>query len=871
MRWAAYAGVSVTLAAGVVVKAMHQRSNFYAASVYLAQSTANLMILTNALLLAVGVFMLGLQRLFYGQLRPLEVEQLYERSWFAVTETCLALGIFRGEMGGWFLVMFLSLLAAKVWGWIGEGRVEVLEQQPPSNPRLFHTRLAASLAISILFSSFMLQYCINTVLHQARPDMMVMFGFEFALLTVQSLSTAARYIISLAEILVVRKQKRARLEERRAELRAERDNSSQDQAVEAPADPEIDEAELDVPGWEAKGRYVFYLDLITDFQKLVLYIVFFWILLMFYGLPIHIIRDVLLTFRSFFKRINDFRRYKNATRDMDARYPDATAEEVAREDVCIICREEMRPFRPEGAETSEENQNNNRPLANSLSERMRPKRLPCGHILHFSCLRSWLERQQICPTCRRPVVVTQQIHVGTAANAQQGQGAGLAPGGTDVNRNQRQGQDPNQARVFQFGPLRIVFGRGRGNLLGDLANQVNHGGLAQPVQPPAQDGAQQIGFGLGFGRQPTTEPTDAARLRARDVQLQLRQIENQITQEINSLSASAQQLSVIRALQNELLRVQQLQATPSAPHGGNAAILPSASNAFAPHLNPTQTLVQDGQHQVLTAGSDQLPPGLTLPEGWTMMPLQRVGPPPQQGVLINNTFPFGPSSMQQVSVVRQPSSGESAHQTPQTASAGTSNQNTSTVLPTAQPAGMVASQHNPSFAIPTQQPSTVDVAQQNLSNVPPAAQSTSMDASQPNSSMILPTPLQENETLLTGNSAGTQQTQPSLSSGSSTLNPSNARPPVGSSEQQTERTESPASPNIASLPSQDQPLPVWGSQGEGNDQGSERQGNGFVHDGFNSLIESNNVHTEGNPNSESTRSNRVGRNASVEDVADEEA
>jgi E3 ubiquitin-protein ligase synoviolin len=24
--------------------------------------------------------------------------------------------------------------------------------------------------------------------------------------------------------------------------------------------------------------------------------------------------------------------------------------------------------------------------------------LPCGHIFHFHCLRSWLERQQTCPT-----------------------------------------------------------------------------------------------------------------------------------------------------------------------------------------------------------------------------------------------------------------------------------------------------------------------------------------------------------------------------------------------------------------------------------------------------------------------------------------
>jgi E3 ubiquitin-protein ligase synoviolin len=44
MRWTAYAGASTALAAGVVVKALAQRPNFYSAAVYLAQSSANLMV-----------------------------------------------------------------------------------------------------------------------------------------------------------------------------------------------------------------------------------------------------------------------------------------------------------------------------------------------------------------------------------------------------------------------------------------------------------------------------------------------------------------------------------------------------------------------------------------------------------------------------------------------------------------------------------------------------------------------------------------------------------------------------------------------------------------------------------------------------------
>jgi E3 ubiquitin-protein ligase synoviolin len=178
--------------------------------------------------------------------------------------------IFRGSFGAWFMVMFFSLLAGKVWGWIGEGRVEILEQQPPANPRLFHTRLAISLSMSVLFATYMLEFSIRTVLAQAKPDMMVMFGFEFAILSILAISTAARYAICLTEIYVVRKQKTARLNELRAERvaaneasRSEGEQTNSGTPNEGAASVEIDEAEVEVEGWEGKGRWVFYLDLVT--------------------------------------------------------------------------------------------------------------------------------------------------------------------------------------------------------------------------------------------------------------------------------------------------------------------------------------------------------------------------------------------------------------------------------------------------------------------------------------------------------------------------------------------------------------------------------------------------------------------------------
>ena len=125
----------------------------------------------------------------------------------------------------------------------------------------------------------------------------------------------------------------------------------------------------------------------TDFLKLTTYLVFFVIIITFYGLPLNIVRDVYITARSFVTRLRALHRYQTATRNMDQRYPNATEEELTAmsDRTCIICREELvsasqdLPAHPDGPNTT-------------------PKKLPCGHVFHFYCLRSWLERQQSCPT-----------------------------------------------------------------------------------------------------------------------------------------------------------------------------------------------------------------------------------------------------------------------------------------------------------------------------------------------------------------------------------------------------------------------------------------------------------------------------------------
>ena len=369
----------------------------------------------------------------------------------------------------------------------------------------------------------------------------------------------------------------------------------------------------------------------SDFFKLVLYLTFFCVLCMFYGMPIHIIRDVALTIRSFYKRITDFVRYRQATRDMNARYPDATAEEVAREDVCIICREDMRPWRAQNAAGGD--QAGAEPSVNltaAIDERLRPKRLPCGHILHFACLRSWLERQQNCPTCRRPVLMT-----GTAARTHDqvpvdNHGRALP----HINQAHAQGQaqvefeQPVAAQnVYTFGPLRIAFGARQG--VQGAVPQVNNN-TPPPTQPgegPVTGHLPRAAGTFGFQRQvPGSQTRSVATFSPTSVQLQLHQIEHQLVREISTLRVQQNQLYLVRALQSEIARLRIAQANPDASFAGYASLTHplrgvDTMQQAAGHAN---SFTASQQQQSMGSGHANLPAGMTLPQGWSILPLQRL-------------------------------------------------------------------------------------------------------------------------------------------------------------------------------------------------------------------------------------------------------
>ncbi|CCG83096.1 RING finger protein [Taphrina deformans PYCC 5710] len=220
----------------------------------------------------------ALQRIFFGRLRAIEVDHLYERAWYAVTESCLAMTIFREEFGTTFFLFFTLLLSVKIFHWLTQDRIEYMEQTVQV-PHSFHIRLTSIMAILLAVDCYMVAYCLEQVFTHG-PNVMIMFAFEFTILASTILAVVGKYILNL-------------IEARQTET------------------------------WDNKSGYVFYLELISDFTKLITYLAFFATLMTFYGIPLHILRDL------------------RATQDMDERYRNATIAEIEAtgDKTCIMSTE----------------------------------------------------------------------------------------------------------------------------------------------------------------------------------------------------------------------------------------------------------------------------------------------------------------------------------------------------------------------------------------------------------------------------------------------------------------------------------------------------------------------------------------------------
>ncbi|KAF0300746.1 Chromosome-associated kinesin KIF4A [Amphibalanus amphitrite] len=329
------ASLSVLLTAAVVGNAFYQKKQFYPSVVYLTKSNASLAVIYVQAFVLVILFGKLVRKIFFGQLRAAEFEHLMERSWYAVTETCLAFTMFRDDLSPKFVALFTLLLFLKSFHWLAEDRVDYMERSPVIT-WVFHIRIISLLVLLSLLDVAFIAYAYHSTVTRGASVQLV-FGFEYAILL-----TAVAYVLVKYVLHTVDLQR------------------------EAP--------------WENKAVHLLHTELLIGFVKVILYMVFTLIMVKIHTLPLFAIRPMYLALRSFKKALSDVILSRRAIHNMNTLYPNVTEEELQNTDsVCIICREEMTAAA--GA-----------------------KKLPCNHVFHALCLRSWFQRQQTCPTCRMDIL-----------------------------------------------------------------------------------------------------------------------------------------------------------------------------------------------------------------------------------------------------------------------------------------------------------------------------------------------------------------------------------------------------------------------------------------------------------------------------------
>uniref|UniRef100_A0A8B9HHI2 RING-type E3 ubiquitin transferase n=1 Tax=Astyanax mexicanus TaxID=7994 RepID=A0A8B9HHI2_ASTMX len=337
VRAALVTAASLALTGAVVAHAYFLKHQFYPTVVYLTKSSPSMAVLyIQAFVL---VFLLGkfMRKVFFGQLRAAEMEHLIERSWYAVTETCLAFTVFRDDFSPRFVALFTLLLFLKCFHWLAEDRVDFMERSPNIS-WVFHFRVVSLMVLLGVLDFLFVNHACHSIITRGASVQLV-FGFEYAILMTMVLTTFIKYTLHTIDL------------------------------------------QSENP-WENKAVYMLYTELFTGFIKVLLYMAFMTIMIKVHTFPLFAIRPMYLAMRQFKKAVTDAIMSRRAIRNMNTLYPDATPEDLqASDNVCIICREEM----VTGA-----------------------KKLPCNHIFHSSCLRSWFQRQQTCPTCRMDVLRASQ-------------------------------------------------------------------------------------------------------------------------------------------------------------------------------------------------------------------------------------------------------------------------------------------------------------------------------------------------------------------------------------------------------------------------------------------------------------------------------
>jgi len=283
------------------------------------------------------------QHLIFNELREVEQRRMHDRLVKYILFKFVMVGSILEFAGTLDMLVWLAWFSGlgflKLFSLLSRDRFEYLTTHKPNTALVIHLRILGLLVVIMLANA--LGFTASLYIFRSK-DITVMFllMFECITLFLSTVQTVAKYGIHL-----------------------------------------VDQLKKD-EFWELRGMYIFYTEFVTDSLILVATIGHYTYVIYLHGLTCRLAHIVLflhmrLAFMRLRQKIATWSNYRKMNADLNTRYQSVNEEELVHyNDSCAICLTHL-----------------------STSA----KKLPCNHIFHTACLRSWLERNHSCPTCRKPL------------------------------------------------------------------------------------------------------------------------------------------------------------------------------------------------------------------------------------------------------------------------------------------------------------------------------------------------------------------------------------------------------------------------------------------------------------------------------------
>lgn len=318
-----YVQLSLFAAGALIYYAFRSRQQWYLALVYLTSSKWAYVVLGNALVASlIWIFQL-FTGFFLNGLRLAEAEGLGDFFRWNITETCLALTIFRAELTVKTGILFLVFVLAKCLHWVADTREghlrmteEVVMVQPSSrwpSLRWTHVKLLLCMYLLQLMDVLAVLQCGHDIWENG-PNVSILFAFEGAIMLTSVVSNILLWHLHLLDGLI--------------------------HYAHETTEPSSPMHRWIHPWKEHKATMIFAVEVQAQAAKFFFYVTFFAIVMTYYGLPINLIREVYISFQALKQRLTAFGKYRLLMASMN-RFSNPTAEELEEESTCIICRDEM--------------------------------------------------------------------------------------------------------------------------------------------------------------------------------------------------------------------------------------------------------------------------------------------------------------------------------------------------------------------------------------------------------------------------------------------------------------------------------------------------------------------------------------------------